>query len=94
MRFSYKTMYHYFEYDNDYDTHDDDSGGNKIYNTKKIELYFFNTQLSTYFTINLKLQVDIEGFDRHTSPKGLVKIRLFQELSSYFKNHLRRNWKT
>ena len=32
----------------------------------------------------------IGGFDRHTSPQGLVKIRLFQKLSSYLKNHLKK----
>ena len=93
MRFPYYIMDRTLEYNNDNDADDSEDGGNIIYNTKKIELYLFNTQLCTYFTISLKLQVDGD-FDRHTSPEGLVKIRLFQKLSAYFKNHLRRNWKT
>ena len=93
IRFPYYIMYHTLEYNNDNDADDSDDGGNIIYNKKKIELYLLNTQLCTYFTISLKLQVD-RGFDRHTSPEGLVKIRLFQKLSAYFQNHLRRNCKT
>ena len=52
MRFPYYIMYHTLEYNNDNDADDSDDGGNIIYNTKKIELYLFNTHTTLHIFHN------------------------------------------